>query len=188
MRELSGLILAGGRGARMGGADKGLVLHQGRPMAAWVAAALRPLVAEIVICANRNADQYAALGERVVGDALPDYQGPLAGLAAGLAAARGDWVLTAPCDMPLLTPAVFQTLLATQAAHGGATAVYARDGGDALPTLALLPRAALPGLQAALVAGERRLQAWLQGLNPVAADCGALHPQLINCNLPQADC
>ena len=182
VQPLSGLILAGGRGARMGGADKGLVPHQGRPMAAWVADALRPLAAEIIISANRNAAHYAAFCDRVVADRLPDHQGPLAGLAAGLAAVRHDWVLTAPCDMPLLTPAVFEALLAAQAAHTTAVPVYARTGADVLPTLALLPRTVLPGLEAALAGGERRLQTWLMSLHPFAADLTALQVRLGNHN------
>jgi molybdopterin-guanine dinucleotide biosynthesis protein A len=100
--RLAAVILAGGQGRRMGGADKGLVEYRGRPLIEWVLAALAPQVDEIVISANRNLERYAAYGHRVLPDTLPDYPGPLAGVLAALQAVAADWLLVVPCDTPHL--------------------------------------------------------------------------------------
>ncbi|MBP8140226.1 MAG: NTP transferase domain-containing protein, partial [Burkholderiales bacterium] len=85
--DVTGVVLAGGQGRRMGGVDKGLVPFRGSPMAAHAIARLAPQVGAVVVNANQNADAYAALGHRVVPDAVGGFAGPLAGLHAGLSAA-----------------------------------------------------------------------------------------------------
>ena len=108
MRDrITGLILAGGRARRMGGQDKGLIPLAGRPLIAWVIEALRPQVGSILISANRNQAAYAAFGYPVIGDEaggpdLTGFQGPLAGIAAAMTLAQTPWLLTLPCDTPLL--------------------------------------------------------------------------------------
>ena len=102
MQKVAAVILAGGQGRRMGGADKGLIDYQGRPLIEWVLAALAPQVEEIVISANRNLERYAAYGRRVLPDTLPDFPGPLAGVLAALQAVTADWLLVVPCDTPHL--------------------------------------------------------------------------------------
>lgn len=84
---ITGVVLAGGLGRRMGGVDKGLQILHGRPMAAWVAERLAPQVDELLINANQNAERYAALGHRIIADQVPGFAGPLAGLHAALSAA-----------------------------------------------------------------------------------------------------
>ncbi len=101
-KDVTGLILAGGEGRRMGGVDKGWVLWHDRPLVVWVQERLRPQVGSLLISANRSLERYAALGLPVVRDDVPGFAGPLAGIAAGLAAAPTDWLVTAPCDSPLL--------------------------------------------------------------------------------------
>jgi molybdopterin-guanine dinucleotide biosynthesis protein A len=100
--RVAAVILAGGQGRRMGGADKGLIEYQGRPLIDWALAVLTPQVDELVISANRNLDAYAAYGHRVLPDTLPDFPGPLAGVLAALQAVAADWLLVAPCDTPHL--------------------------------------------------------------------------------------
>lgn len=100
--QITGLILAGGRGQRMGGRDKGLQPFQGEPLAAHVLRRLQPQVGRVLISANRHADAYAALGAPVIGDTLADFPGPLAGMLAGLQAIETDYLLTVPCDSPYL--------------------------------------------------------------------------------------
>ena len=101
-QKITGVILAGGLGRRMGGIDKGLQALRGRPMVAWVVERLAPQVDELLINANQNGERYAAFGHRVVPDRIPDFAGPLAGLHAALSAAAHPLVATAPCDSPFL--------------------------------------------------------------------------------------
>jgi molybdopterin-guanine dinucleotide biosynthesis protein A len=100
--RIAAVILAGGLGRRMGGADKGLIEYQGRPLIEWTLAALSPQVDQLVISANRNLDTYAAYGHRVLPDTLPEFPGPLAGVLAALDAVQADWLLAVPCDTPHL--------------------------------------------------------------------------------------
>ena len=99
---VTGVILAGGLGRRMGGVDKGLKLLRGRPMVAWVIERFARQVDEILVNANQNLDTYAALGYRVIPDTIAGFAGPLAGLHRGLSEARYELVATAPCDSPFL--------------------------------------------------------------------------------------
>src|SRR3954465_1097930 len=99
---ISGIILAGGLGRRMGGVDKGLQPLRGKPMVEHVLARLSPQVGEIIINANQNAEAYGRFGHRVIGDDIAGFAGPLAGLHAGLKAARNPLVVTVPCDSPFL--------------------------------------------------------------------------------------
>ena len=99
--EITGLILAGGRGSRMGGVDKGLQSFHGLPLAMHALMRLAPQVGEIMINANRNLGAYEALGAPVWPDALPDFAGPLAGFLAGLERCETRYLVTVPCDSPL---------------------------------------------------------------------------------------
>ncbi|WP_322046202.1 molybdenum cofactor guanylyltransferase MobA [Paraburkholderia sp. J67] len=166
--DLTGLVLAGGRGQRMGGADKGLQRLHGQPLAAHVLARLAPQVGTLVISANRNHDVYASLGApwqaQVLADTLPDYPGPLAGLLAGLRAARTPWLLSAPCDSPWL-PADLGLRLAEAAVANGAaiaTATTTNAAGEVSlhPVFALLHTSLADDLAAFLDAGERKVRAW----------------------------
>src|SRR4051812_10033640 len=99
---VTGLVLAGGLGRRMGGVDKGLQRLRGRPMVAWVLERLTPQVDEVLINANQNLDTYATFDHRVVPDEIGGFAGPLAGLHRGLTEARHALVATVPCDSPFL--------------------------------------------------------------------------------------
>ena len=100
-QDITGLILAGGRGSRMGGVDKGLQNFHGMPLAMHALMRLGPQVGEIMINANRNLGAYEALGAPVWPDALPDFAGPLAGFLAGLERCETRYLVTVPCDSPL---------------------------------------------------------------------------------------
>ena len=104
--HITGLLLAGGRGMRMGGADKGLQLLHDEPLAAHVLKRLAPQTGALLISANRHPEAYSALGApfgaTVVADTLAGFPGPLAGLLTGLRAAGTAYVLSAPCDSPWL--------------------------------------------------------------------------------------
>lgn len=156
---ITGVILAGGRGRRMEGVDKGLLELRGRPLAAWVAERLAPQVDELLISANRNGERYAALGLRVVGDCIPGFAGPLAGLHAALEAAAHPLVVTVPCDSPFL-PADLVFRLCSGLTATGADVAIAWSGGRAHPVFCLCRRDLLPHLAAYLASGERRMAGW----------------------------
>src|SRR6059058_5198121 len=99
--EVTGVILAGGRGSRMGGADKGLQNFRGMPMAMFTLLRLAPQVGELMINANRNLAAYESFGVPVWPDSLADYAGPLAGFLTGLEHCETPYLVTAPCDTPL---------------------------------------------------------------------------------------
>jgi molybdenum cofactor guanylyltransferase len=161
--QITGLVLAGGQGRRMGNVDKGFVELAGRPLIAHVIDRLVPQVATLVINANRSVERYAAFGYPVVADAIGGFAGPLAGLHAGLATAATPFVATSPCDSPFL-PA---DLVARLAAAFGARPVdiaVARTFDQPHPVFALVRRTVLPHLERFLDAGGRKIDAWYASL------------------------
>jgi len=161
--DVTGVVLAGGQGRRMGGVDKGLVPLAGRAMAAHVIERLAPQVGAILVNANQNADAYAALGHPVVPDAVGDYAGPLAGLHAGLSRASTPFVVTVPCDSPFLPPDLVARLADGLVGAGAALAV-ARTFDQPHPVFALMRRDVLPNLAAFLEGGGRKIDAWYANL------------------------
>src|SRR5215472_5112668 len=103
-RGITGLVLAGGQGRRMGSVDKGLVALNGKPLVRHVVERFEPQVDEILINANRNIEQYETLGWPVIRDRIEGFAGPLAGLHAGLSHARHALIATVPCDSPFIAP------------------------------------------------------------------------------------
>jgi molybdenum cofactor guanylyltransferase len=158
--ELHALVLAGGRGSRMGGVDKGLQLLDGRPLVSHVIERLAPQAGRVLISANRNLDAYAAFGHVVLPDTPGlEFAGPLAGMLAGLNAVPEDaWLLTAPCDCPLLPLDLGERLLAAAAPHGLAFAQAAREH----PTHALLHASLRLPLAAHLHSGGRAVLGWMR--------------------------
>ena len=166
---ITGVILAGGQGRRMGGADKGLQELGGRPMAAHVLERLAPQVDAVLISANRNLERYAELGCPVLPDTLDGYAGPLAGLQAALAQATTPLLVTAPCDSPFL-PADLVARLHDGLVAQQAELAVACAAGRAHRAFCLLRRELLPGLDAFLAAGERRVGLWHASLNVAEVD------------------
>lgn len=162
--KITGIVLAGGQGRRMGGVDKGLQLLNGRPMIAHVIERLAPQVEDIVINANQNREAYAAFRHPVVPDAIEGYAGPLAGLHAGLQAATQALVVTVPCDSPFL-PADLVARLAS--ALGDNDLAVAKTGAQAHPVFALVRRTLLAHLAAYLAGGGRKIDAWYASLKVV---------------------
>lgn len=166
--RVTGLILAGGAGRRMGGADKGLIEYRGRPLVAHVIERLAPQVGSLLISANRNRESYAAFGHPVLADTLSDYPGPLAGLATGLATCTTPWLLCVPCDCPAL-PLDLVRCLHQSAMDTHAPIAVACTADGLQPTFQLCRREVLPALQAYLAAGRRKMGDWCleQGAIPV---------------------
>ncbi|MDB0064571.1 molybdenum cofactor guanylyltransferase [Gammaproteobacteria bacterium] len=159
--NISGLILAGGRAQRMGGEDKGLVLLNDQAMIEYVLASLAPQVQSVAINANRSVEQYQAYGHPVIRDELSDFQGPLAGFASGLKQCSTDYMVTAPCDGPLLCNDYVQRLHQSAVAQGAQISV-ASDGKRLQPVYALLHQSLLPSLLDFLARGDRKIDLWYQ--------------------------
>lgn len=164
--EITGVVLAGGQGRRMGGVDKGLQSLAGKPMVAWVVERLAPQVGPLLINANQNRERYAALGFPVLPDAIAGFAGPLAGLHAALSAANTPLVVTAPCDSPFL-PADLVARLQAGLIDAGAELAVARTFDQPHPVFCLCRRDLLPHLQAYLQAGGRKIDHWYATLKVV---------------------
>ena len=163
---MTGLILAGGQGSRMGGVDKGLVPLRGRPLVEHVLERLRPQVGSLMISANRNLAQYRTLDLPVWPDELTGHPGPLAGLAAGLSHSTTTWLVTAPCDTPGLPDDLVARLAAAAVAADAEIAMAATpdDSGRlrSQPVFALVCTGLLDSLRAFLDDGGRRVEQWMQ--------------------------
>lgn len=180
---VTGVVLAGGLGRRMGGVDKGLTELDGRPMVEWVVERLLPQVEGLVINANQNADRYGRLGHRVVADLIPGFAGPLAGLHAGLQAASTELVATAPCDSPFLPDDLVERLRAALDAHGAQLSV-ARTFDQPHPVFCLVRRDVCEHLAAFLAAGGRKIDRWYGELRTVEVDFSDQAEAFRNINTP----
>lgn len=181
---VTGVILAGGMGRRMGGVDKGLLEWRGRPIIEWIIEALRPQVAGLLINANRNTERYAGYGYPVVSDSLPNHQGPLAGFAAVLAAAPTEWVATVPCDGPRL-PGDLVARLGDGLRREQAEIAVAHDGERLQPVYALMPHRLLPDLEDFLAGGERKIDRWYAHHRMAAVDFSDCASCFANLNTPR---
>ena len=163
---VTGVILAGGQGRRMGGVDKGLKPLRGKPMAAWVLERFAPQVAEVLINANKNIDIYQTLGYKVVADDISGYAGPLAGLHRALGEAAYELVATVPCDSPFLPRDLIARLRAALEQRNAEIAV-AKTGDQPHPVFCLCRKRVLPGLTEFLAGGGRKIDAWYAKLDVV---------------------
>jgi molybdenum cofactor guanylyltransferase len=180
-----GVVLAGGQAKRLGGIDKGLVEIGGRPLVAWIVDALAPQVDSLLINANRNEDLYGQFGFPVVPDRLPNHQGPLAGIAAGLAQVPPDGAaLTVPYDSPAPPPDLAARLSAALEAGEGELAV-AHDGKRLQPVHALIPVALRVDLEAFLARGGRKVELWLARHRVAMVDFSDRRDGFLNLNRPE---
>ena len=160
MKEgITGVILAGGQGRRMGGIDKGLQDLNGQPLVKWVLARLAPQVDTVLINANQNLSRYGEFGCPVLPDRIPDFAGPLAGLHAALSCATTSLLATVPCDSPFLPADLVQRLRSALETENAELAV-ARTGGQVQRAFCLTRRGILPKLDAFLASGERKVWLW----------------------------
>ncbi|WP_370599798.1 molybdenum cofactor guanylyltransferase MobA [Pseudomonas nitroreducens] len=180
----SALILAGGRGQRMGGQDKGLLLWQGRPLVSYAAALARPLSDDLIISCNRNPDEYAPYADRLVHDDSPDFPGPLAGIRAGLAVARHSHLLVLPCDAPLLDHELLVQLLQACAASPSKVQML-RSGEQWEPLFCVIPVALRQQIDEAWQRGDRSPRHVFSHLGLQAVPCPTDDPRLANLNTPE---
>ncbi|QXI31605.1 molybdenum cofactor guanylyltransferase MobA [Pseudomonas vanderleydeniana] len=184
LTDFSILLLAGGRGQRMGGQDKGLLPFRGQPLIAHLHATVRPLTDDLIISCNRNQARYAAYADRLVGDDSRDFPGPLAGIRAGLAVARHPHLLVLPCDAPQVDRSLLLDMLEQAGAHPGQP-LMVRQGEHWEPLFCVIPVALAGIFESAWAAGERSPRQIMLPLQAQALQCPEGDARLANLNTPQ---
>ncbi|WLH70186.1 molybdenum cofactor guanylyltransferase MobA [Pseudomonas sp. FP2309] len=178
------LLLAGGRGQRMGGQDKGLLAWRGQPLIAHLQRLVRPLTDDLIISCNRNQALYAPYADQLVGDDNPDFPGPLAGIRAGLAAARHDHLLILPCDVPYIDAQLLADLREIAQRHPRLP-VMVRHGEFWEPLICIIPTLLRNAVEQAWHAGERSPRKIFLQLGGMGLECPADDPRLANLNTPE---
>jgi molybdenum cofactor guanylyltransferase len=164
---VTAIVLAGGRGVRVGGRDKGLLPFRGKALVDHVIERLSPQVEELLVSANRNSEDYARRGYPVLADSLPHFCGPLAGVLVGLEKARFEWLVTSPCDTPLLPLNLVDQLCR---ARGKSLAVVAKGPHRTHYTNLLLHKDRLAALNAYLERGGRSVRGFLDAVGATTAE------------------
>jgi len=177
--DITAAILAGGQGARLGGRDKGLELLAGKPLVAWVSQAIGPQASKLLICASRNTQEYSAFGQ-VIADAADGYRGPLAGIAAALAACTTQWLLTVPVDAPQ-PPSDLAGCLHAAVQKSGNDCAVAYDGQRTQPLFAIYRRTLVDAAAAALE-NDLAVWRWQQECNAIRVDFSNHSANFINLN------
>lgn len=178
------LLLAGGRGQRMGGQDKGLVQWLGEPLIAHLQRKARPLTDDLIISCNRNRERYAPLADQLVEDDEGDFPGPLAGIRAGLKAARHGHLLVLPCDVPRIDDALLQSMRETANLNPEKPLMLRHDD-HWEPLLCVIPVALSAAFEEAWNAGERSPGRVMRALGATALQCPDNDPRLANLNTPE---
>ncbi|MTH47036.1 molybdenum cofactor guanylyltransferase MobA [Intestinirhabdus alba] len=179
---ITGVVLAGGKARRMGGAEKGLLELKGKPLWKHVADRLQPQLDKVVISANRHLEIWQASGLKVVPDTLADFPGPLAGMLSVIQQVRSDWFLFCPCDTPYIPGDLVARL---QARRNGAPIVWVHDGERDHPAIALVNRSVQPSLQEYLRSGERRVMVFMRQAGGHAVDFSDSKEAFSNLNTPE---
>jgi molybdenum cofactor guanylyltransferase len=179
---ITGVVLAGGRALRMGGEDKGLIPVDGEAMVVHAVKGLRPQVGAVLINANRNRERYAELaGCEVVADADGDFAGPLAGMASAMQRAKTRYILTVPCDSPLLAPNLAERLFRALSDDDAEISV-AHDGTRMQPVFALLDCALRASIVDYLAGGGRKIDVWYAQHRLALADLEDCPDMFLNIN------
>ena len=176
---ITGVVLAGGRATRMGGADKGLQLLNGKPLWRHVAEALQPQVGQLVISANRNLDRWRAGGFPVYSDSMDNFPGPLAGMLSVMQQVESEWFLFCPCDTPFIPSSLAQRFTQQRASS---PVVWAHDGERDHPAISLVHRSLIPALESYLAAGERRVMVFMRQAGGHPVDFSDVKAAFINVN------
>jgi molybdenum cofactor guanylyltransferase len=167
IEEITGLVLAGGRGSRMGGIDKGLQPFAGMPLAQHALKRLAPQVGRLMINANRSIEAYRALGVPVWSDEVADFSGPLSGMLAGLTHCETPFLLTVPCDSPFFPDNLAARLSAGLEENAAELATaYTPDGVNLFPqpVFCLMKASLQASLRAFIERGERKTGLWAREL------------------------
>lgn len=180
---ITGIILAGGRGSRMGGTDKCLLTLKQKRLIDHVIDRLAPQTGRIIISANRNLSDYEQSGHTVVTDSLVDFQGPLAGIHSALQQTQTPYAVVIPCDCPLLDSDFVAQLYATLESVNARVAV-ARNQGKPEPLFVLMKTSIKDDLHRALQQGVRKAGEWIQQCDPVYTDISKTD-MFMNLNTPE---
>lgn len=183
-QNITAVILAGGQGSRLGGQDKGLVIYKNKPLIEHILTAIEPQVNSVLISANRNTDIYRTYGYPVVNDSLKDYQGPLAGLSAAMTIAQTEYIISMPCDAPLL-PYNLVSRLMLSLQQQPQSIVVAHDGQRLQPVYALIPVKLLNSLNNFLANGERKTALWYAKHDYICCDFSDIAHAFMNINTEQ---
>lgn len=182
--DCSLLLLSGGRGQRMGGADKGLLAFRGRPLIDALVAVARPLTDDLIISCNRNHPRYLSRADQLVSDEVQDFSGPLAGIRAGMAAMRHPMLLVLPCDAPLVDCDLLLQMHSLALQHPGRPLML-RRGQQWEPLFCIIPHSLAGELEQAWQAGERSPRRFMLAHDAIALDCAEDDPRLANLNTPE---
>lgn len=178
---IDAILLAGGQGTRMNGADKGLVNWKGRPLVWWTIGRIKPQVNHLVISANRNTQRYREFGFPVVGDKRADFQGPMAGIEACAPLCRAPFTLIVACDSPNL-PVNLADKLKSSLLAKRANASYVTDGDRAHYLACMVRSDALTSVAQYLDSGQRSVRAWLSELNAIPTTFEGASKAFLNIN------
>ena len=181
--DITAVILAGGQGRRMGGQDKGLIEFNGKPLVSILIGSLEPQIDRILINANRNSERYQAFGYPVISDQLDDYQGPLAGFASAMSVVDTEFILTLPCDGPVLEQDYVSRFVTNQA-QSGADICVANDGERLQPVHALIRVGLLDSLNTFLDSGQRKIDRWYAMHDYASVDFSDCRHMFQNINTP----
>ncbi len=178
------LLLAGGRGQRMGGQDKGLIEWHGEPLIAHLHRKTRSLSDDLIISCNRNLEKYAPYADQLVHDDEGDFPGPLAGIRAGLKAARHESLMVLPCDVPRIDAALLHSMREAASQHPD-NPLMLRHGEHWEPLLCIIPVALGEAFEKAWQEGERSPGRLMRKLGAIALQCPENDPRLANLNTPE---
>ena len=178
------LLLAGGRGQRMGGQDKGLLEWHGEPLIAHLHRKTRPLSDDLIISCNRNLEKYAPYADQLVHDDEGDFPGPLAGIRAGLKAARHTHLLVLPCDVPRIDAALLTSMREAASQHPD-TPLMLRHDDHWEPLLCVIPVTLSAEFETAWNDGERSPGRLMRKLGATGLQCPDNDPRLANLNTPE---
>ena len=182
-KNITAVILSGGRSSRMQGEDKGLILLNDKPLIGYVADVVNSKVVRLLISANRNIDAYQKYGE-VISDKLSDFQGPLAGIVKAMSVVSTPYLLVLPCDSPLVNEIVIDRLIQCMTDKDMDICV-AGDGVRIHPTFALIKTSLKDNLLDFLDSGKRKLGLWIEQNDFQKVDLSDQPKVFINLNNPQ---
>ncbi|MGJ8620392.1 MAG: molybdenum cofactor guanylyltransferase MobA [Methylophilaceae bacterium] len=179
--SVSAVILSGGRATRMNGLDKGLVTLHNKPLIQHVVERITPQVNEVLINANRKIEQYQTFNLPILQDDNPNFIGPLAGFSLGLKHCKHDYLITVPCDSPLLPGNLAERLMKGLINHSADIAV-AKSAGNNHPVFSLMNKSVLPSLLAYIEQGGHKVSTWQKSLQYIEVEFNDCNEAFINLN------